>query len=428
MNRRQDVALIIGLFVAAIVVSTVFWAFLPAEFRENQSTDYLTQYEPVARAIIAGRGIVSADGRIATRYPPGFSVLLAGLFSLGDELRVTDEAMLAAFQLLCASLSVVLVYALARLIWSPGLALLPAAAWMTYPFFLWLTKQPNSELPFITVLYAGLYLFWRAALRGTGGPRAWALYLAAGLLTGAAMLIRPAAIGLSLIMALIILLFATRQLRWRARLGYGGLIILGSAVIVLPWEAAVYARSGQIIPLSTGGALSIQDGLTFLVAGEDYRREVDVPEDVAALMLNIHYRVKETRTMSGVASVIRDEAGRAPVAFAKLMIIKTARSWYGIDSRILETPTMLLQAVYLALILWGSVYVWRQGGALRRMIAGNWLIVLYFWAMTLLVVPLLRYMAPIMGLLMIALPGVYLSWAARRLPGASRPSSFSSDY
>ena len=130
-----------------------------------------------------------------------------------------------------------------------------------------------------------------------------------------------------------------------------------------------------------------------------------------------------------MAAVIRDEAGRAPVAFAKLMLIKMARSWYGIDSRIMEGPTIVLQTAYLALILWGSVYAWRQGGALRRMIAGNWLFVLYFWAMTITVVPLLRYMAPVMGLLMLALPGVYLSLVGRRrvsLAPRSRP--LPSDY
>ena len=145
----------------------------------------------VARAIAAGQGI-TLDGELATRYPPGFSILLAGVFRAGDALGLGDEAMLLAFRLLCAGLSVVLVYGLARLIWSPWLSLLPALAWMTYPFFLWLTKQPNSEVPFIPVLYAALYVFWRTVLRGTRGPRAWAFYLLAGMLVGAAMLIHLA--------------------------------------------------------------------------------------------------------------------------------------------------------------------------------------------------------------------------------------------
>ena len=350
---KRDWLLVLGLFVMTLLVSAAFWAVLPGEYRENQSSDYLLNYEPVARAIAAGQGITQ-DGAIAMRYPPGFAIVLAGTFRLGDALGVGDAAMLVALRLLCAGLSVVLVYGLARLVWSPGLALLPALAWMTYPFFLWLTKQPNSEVPFIPVLYAGIYLFWRAALRGYRGPRAWAHYLGAGALLGAAMLIRPAAIGLSLVAAIILMAVVIAPVR--SRLAYAALVILGSILVILPWEAAVYAETGEIIPLSSGGAMTIHDGLTFLAVPKEYRREVAVPADVADLMWTIHERRDETATTGGVLRVIAEEARAAPSAFAKLMGIKVVRSWYGIDSRILEMPTIALQLVYLALIGWGSVY------------------------------------------------------------------------
>ena len=43
------------------------------------------------------------------------------------------------------------------------------------------------------------------------------------------------------------------------------------------------------------------------------------------------------------------------------------------------------------------------------MVAGNWLIAAYFWAMTMTAVPLLRYMMPLMGPLFVALPAVHVS-------------------
>ncbi len=423
MSRSREFLLVVALFVATMIVSAMVWSLLPAEYRENQSTDYLNAYEPVARAIVAGQGI-TLDGEIATRYPPGFSILLAGVFRLADTVGATDETMLLAFRLICVGLAVVLVYGLARLVWSPRAALISALAWMTYPFSLWLAKQPNSEVPFVPVLYAALLLFWWALLRDRGGARNWALFLAAGVLTGVAMLIRPAAIGLSVIMALTILLFAVHGTALRTRLGYGTLVVLGSLLGALPWEAAVYTRTGEIIPLSTGGAATIHDGLTFLAVPKEYRREVNVPDDVAELMWTIHERRGETITTGGVFRVMAEEARAAPVAFGKLMLMKLARSWYGIDSRMLELPTLLIQGVYLIFIVWGTAYCWRQGGTLRRMIGGNWLIVGYFWGMTFLVVPLLRYMAPVMGLLMLALPGVYYSLAAwRKERTASRAAS-----
>lgn len=419
MSRRREMLLILAIFAGAAVVAFVFWSVLPGEFRKNQSTDYLLAYEPVARAIVAGQGI-TLDGEIAVRYPPGFSLLLAGVFRVAAALGAADETLLLAFRFVCVGLSAVLVYGLARLVWSPGMALIPALAWMTYPFFLWLAKQPNSEVPFVPVLYAAFFVFWWAMLRGRGGAGLWLLYLAAGVLAGAAMLIRPAAIGLSGVLAVVVVLFAARATPLRGRLGYGALIVAGSLLVTVPWVAAVYARTGDIIPLSSGGAATLHDGLTFLAVPKEYRREVAIPEDVAELMWAVHERRDETTTTAGALTVIGEEARAAPVAFAKLMVIKLARSWYGIDSRMLEMPTLLLQITYVILILWGSVYSWRRGGALRRMTGGNWLIVLYFWGMTFLVIPLLRYMVPVMGLLMLALPGVYLSLAERRQRIAAR--------
>ena len=75
--KRHDLAAGAALFALTLLIAGVFWALLPAEYRQNQSTDYTAHYEPVARAILAGRGIVDETGALATRYPPGFSLLLA---------------------------------------------------------------------------------------------------------------------------------------------------------------------------------------------------------------------------------------------------------------------------------------------------------------------------------------------------------------
>lgn len=425
MRRKHEFVLVLGLLVLTFFVSALFWSVLPAQFRENQSTDYLNHYEPVARSILAGQGIM-LDGEIATRYPPGFSVLLAGAFFISDRLGLGDDTTMLVFRLVSAGLSVVLVYGLARLIWSPRLSLIPAIAWLTYPFFLWSTKQPNSEVPFIPLLYAALFVFWLAVLRK---PHIWWLYLVAGLLAGATMLIRPAAIGLGVIMAGLALLPAGREMNFGRRVATAILILLGNILAILPWEAAVYTRSGEIVPLGSGGTITIQDGLTFLAVPKEYRREVNIPDDVYELMWDFHERRPEMLSTSGAVSVMLEEAQRKPVAFGKLMLIKLVRSWYGIDSRLFEFPTILLQVVYLGLILWGSIFALRRRGNMRRLIAGNWLIVLYFWGMTVIVIPLFRYMLPVMGLLMIALPGVYCSLQSRR--SSSRvPSqtSLKSDY
>ncbi len=418
MSKRREVLLILGLFLLTMIVAALFAAVLPAEYRQNQSTDYTFQYEPVARAILAGRGITGTEGTLATRYPPGFSALLAGTWALGGTVGMSEEAALLAFRLLCAGLSAVLLYGLARLVWRAEAALLVGLAWATYPFFLWIAKQPNSEVPFIPVFFGALLVVWLAVLRR---PRAWWLYLLAGMLAGAAMLIRPSALGLGVVMAVLIL-FLARPIRLPARLGFAALLLLGNLLAVIPWTTAVYRETGLIIPLSTGGEVSFKDGLTFLVAYKDYRQEVPVADDVAELMLTFQRRRTEMQSSGDVLVVVLDEARQDPGTFLKFTLIKAGRSWYGIDSRTFEGATLAIQAVYFALILWGNAYAFfsrraapgGDAGALRRMLAGNWLIVFYFWAMTITVVPLLRYMLPATGPLFIALPGVYYSLQAFR--------------
>lgn len=415
-SRRGDLWLGVGVFVVALLVSWVAWSLIPGDFQENQSTDYAGFYEPVARNIIGGLGI-TIDGEIATRYPPGFPVIVAGAFGAGDVLGVSDATALLWLRLLCTGLSAVLVFALARLVWPPVGALIAGLAWITYPFGLWLTKQPNSEIAFIPLLLGAVYLLWRALLKS---PRAWWLYLGSGLLLGAAMLVRPQGIGLGFVFALLVFLFA--RAGWPAKIGFAALILIGNLMLVGPWQAAINTPGSEYIPLSTGGNVSIKDGLTFLVVSKDYRREMDHNPELEALMTNIAVRRTEMKTTGAMVDVVLDEARQRPAMAAWFMGIKAVRSWYGTDSREFEGATMALQAMYLLLAVAGSWYAWRRGGDLRHLIAGNWLIVFYFWAMTIIVVPLLRYMLPSMSLLMIALPGVYYGLTdllRRRAPTAA---------
>ena len=130
----------------------------------------------------------------------------------------------------------------------PGLA--SSLLWMTYPFALWLTKQPNSEIPFLVVLYGGFYLFWYVLLRKS---RAWPLYFLSGLLAGFAMLIRPIAIGIVMVMSIILRVMG-REMTARFRLFLVAMLLLGNLVAIAPWEAWVYSTTGRIVMISTGGA------------------------------------------------------------------------------------------------------------------------------------------------------------------------------
>lgn len=392
------------------MITLLFWLVLPARYTVNENSDYWDHYEPVARSIVAGQGITSG-GQPTARTPPGYSLMLAAQFGLADLLKLDEGTVLSAFILICAGLLTVLIFLLARSAWGLWPALASAAAWATYPVALWLTKQPNKELPFMVVLYAGLALCWYAVL---GRRPGWLWCFAGGLLIGAAMMIHPIAIGMGLIMGAIVGLART-DVRRRARLIGAALVLLGNVVVVLPWEVWVYQRMQMVVLLDGGGGSnSIKDGLTFAVNLRGFRRPDLVPADVMELMRDVAARRSETESLSGIMALMREESQERPLAAAKLLGLKIVRSWYGTDSGRYETQIMLLQLPYLLLMLWGTWQAWRAGGPPRKLAVIVWITVLYFWGMSILVVSMLRYMLPAMGFLFVILAAWFVSVTGRR--------------
>jgi 4-amino-4-deoxy-L-arabinose transferase-like glycosyltransferase len=295
------------------------------------------------------------------------------------------------------------VFMLARSLWGSWLALASSLVWMTYPFALWLTKQPNSEIPFMVLFYGAFCLFWYSLIQRR---RAWPIYLLSGFLMGLAMLIRPIAIGVGFVMG-VILWLAANWLRPRSRLFLIMIMLLGNFAAVLPWEAWVYFKTGKVVPLCSNGPASLLDGLTFGVNTRGFRQGVDLPQDVLALMKKIQSRAAGLNSLGDVVSLMKEEMQTNPLAVAKLFIIKAARSWYATDSQRFETLIMLIQLPYLILVLWSSKLAWEEGGMKQQLIISSWLMILYFWAMTTVSTTLLRYMAPAMGLLFLILPALF---------------------
>jgi 4-amino-4-deoxy-L-arabinose transferase-like glycosyltransferase len=297
---------------------------------------------------------------------------------------------------------------MARRLWGDRVALVASIGWSVYPLTLWLSKQPNSELPFTALLFIAVALFFNALHKS---DEAWLRWLAAGALVGAAMLVRPIAILLPFVLCALIL-WRARSLSRSFRVAACGFLLAGTALLVVPWELWAYRRSGTFVLLSTGGVASMKDGFTFAVDHRDYRQGVAVPADVADFMRPI-FSERMTSVGDVVKAVARESRAR-PTAAIKLFLIKLARAWYGTDSQRMESPILLIQMVVLAILLAATVIAWREAAALRDAAICVWGILLYFWFMNLASLPLARYTAPAIGLLFVLLPGL----AARALRSA----------
>jgi 4-amino-4-deoxy-L-arabinose transferase-like glycosyltransferase len=391
-SQRSNLYLSVVVIALSIVTTTVFWAALPAQYATDDGTDFKQNYKPVAENIANGNGIV-LDGQPATKLPPAYPILLAAVFKICGWLGVRPETGAAAVNLMGMAAVAVLLFWLGRLMFGQLAGLLGATFWMTYPFALWLTKQPNSEIPFMVFLYGGLLLLYYLLFRRTR----WRLgYLLCGVVFGLAMLTRPIAIGIGLPLAIFVW-FASRKLNYRLRAVTLTVFLLGSVITVLPWEAWVYSKTGKVIPLSTSGVTNIREGLVFAVNDTPHRVEGGVPQDVEAVMSDMWQRREEMRSLGGIAAVSWSEFQDHPIAMTKLLFLKVARSWYGTDTRRNEKIILAVQLVYLGLVAWALRIAWTRGKEWRMPTVLIMSLVAYFWVMTVLVNSTFRYMLPATG-------------------------------
>lgn len=398
INRLERRWLALAVFSASLIVTLMFWAVMPAYFFDTGSTDYSCCYSVIARDLVAGRGVDFSIGNPGLGFPILIAVVLLVASPLGIPL---DNAMMVV-SLISMGMISTLVFMLAQLVWSTSRALVAALVWMTYPFGLWLTKQPNSEIPFLVFLYAGLYLVGRGVLTQ---PQRQSNFFVAGILFGMAMLIRPMAIGIGLLVGLVILLVSRAQpIRWRATAFL--VLLCGNLMLLLPWQVWLYSQTGEMVFASSFGISSIRGGLTFGIEHNNYRQPIDLPADVVALMQATSAARDQLHSMSGIAQFLGQELREHPQAVIKLGIIKATRSWYGTDSQRFEQLTLFIQSVYLVLAISGIGLAWRNYPAARPVLILFGLVVLYFWGMAILVLPILRIMVPAMGLLFVFLPGI----------------------
>ncbi len=372
----------------AVLVSVAVQAVLAGRLGQ-MGTDYEAFYAPVAHRIAAGQGVTDNTGAVATRYPPGFPLILAAAeaaaMPFGVPLSTAARWLnVLGYGLMCAG-----AYGLARRIWSVRAAILVAVLCATYPIAVFMNTYPSSEIWFTACLFAALAL-WHGGLSPERGAT-WRM-LGAGVSVGLAMLVRPIGVGVGVVLAALIWCALASAPPTR-RLWLGGVLLTGNALVVAPWQCYVLATSGKAILLSTAAVPGIRDGLTFGVRLKGYRRPLALPEDVRRLMNSIADEGSSLTTVGAIARTVGSLALQHPVAATKLLAIKAARSWYGTDSQSNETPIIVIQLLYLPLCAWALWRARRSESGVRVLGAALGWLAVYFWCATVAVLPVVRYSA-----------------------------------
>ena len=391
INRAWVLAMI---FIGSLLMEIMFVAISPSlPIPQRRVPDFTEYYGPVAQNIMDGKGFIAPSGQVVMRFPPGYPVILSALFTLANGIGIEHLQLLLIFNILTMSLTALVFYLICEFLFGARCGIIAVLFWITYPFNLLLVQYPYSETPFILLLYTALWLFIY------GLEKKESLMLASsGVVFGLAALIRPVGILLGLVAAVFVL-FA-KQSPLMKRILWSILLITGFLCSITPWEYYVYAVHGQIIPLSTGGPPSMIDGFTFAIKPALEGTQTAISNDVMTLMQRLAQKWN-AEPNTGLTESLLLEFSKDPTAFLKLLILKTHRSWYGTDSMRVEKLTLLIQAFYL---MFGTLGIWQAFTHNKKhVLILSFLIavVCYFWAMTIAVLSILRYMIPAMGIIIL---------------------------
>lgn len=403
METRRD-RIVLAVLTVAILVA--FWAVLPSRFQANQNFDYFCCYQAAAHNWIDGKGFIYSNGNFAARYPPGFSVALAGMFALGR--WIGEDLAVRILTAACAIASVLALYASGRAIGNIWTGRIAAVCLLTYPFFLWLFKQPNSELLFLPFVLWGFYGYLRIAT--ARGAVAWKWAALAGVCWGLSTLVRPISLLLPFALGGAVILFC-RHVVLSRRLLLAAVMVGSFVVTIFPWEVIARRELGRWILIANDDN-SFLEGMTFALPGGMQANPKPVDPEIFDMMLRAKANPTRLKSIGGFLNFMKDEAQANPRAVVKLIWLKATSTWYATHEGYFETANMVIQTAYLV-ICW--IGLWWMRRTKSAEVLGILTILGCFWFMTILVVPLLRYMVPPTSVMLLGMAFAVQKLAAKRL-------------
>lgn len=176
-------------------------------------------------------------------------------------------------------------------------------------------------------------------------------------------------------------------------------VLLAALITIFPWEYSLYREHHKIYALSTGGYPTLCDG--FVMNNKSYRGKVNLPNDVEALSDSFFkdYSAYEHQGKS-IVGFIKKQLSESPITVFKFYGIKAARAWYGTDSQLksVEFMDMLIMGTYLVFFAIGLWTYRKHNMAILILFA---ILIFYYWAITTITFSILRYMIPVLPIILI---------------------------
>ncbi len=254
----------VAVFLLSLAVRLAFVTAFPGEPLETDAIDYDT----IGWNLAQGYGYTNETGEPTAFRPPGYPLLLAGVYyAVGHDLNWVRRVQALLGAALCA-----LVCLTARRLFDDGSAKLAGLLCALYPPLIIPTSAILSEVLFM--FWLGLAIYVVISTKGLG----W--MFASGLFLGMALMTRP-----------ILVFFLPCLIGWLLLVRKPGALVSSAAVlgglllVALPWTIRNYAHFGEFVPLTTHGGLALfncyvlpPQGFGFNageLAGEEYTQLTD---------------------------------------------------------------------------------------------------------------------------------------------------------
>ncbi len=358
------------------------------------------EYFSLARSLAAGHGFVYDEHMRAASFEPfgrapGYPAFLA-LIGAGRAVVDTVPAVVKVAQAIIGGVGVVLVGLLAGQLAGRRAAIAAATLAAVYPPLVWISAYGFSEAIFWPVGLAAAWVYDRALARRTDSPFFAA---AAGLITGAGILTRPA-----------LLLFVPLAVGWlllRRRVVAAAIMIAAVAMVVTPWTVRNYFHHGRFLLVASDGGVTFWTGNHPMAIGEGDMAAVPALGMANRALREAHPGLSEEEMepiyyREALAWIQAHPLDWVALEARKLfyLFVPIGPS-YTLHSRLYYVASVISYGAVLALTIAGLV---RLRGRVGRT-PGLWLLAASAVAMCLVFFPQERFRIPILDPALVVLAG-----------------------
>jgi 4-amino-4-deoxy-L-arabinose transferase-like glycosyltransferase len=422
------------LFAALVVNAAIVLVGLPNVSRSltlTYSMNFGDLYDLIAKNLELGNGYrVDANMGLTMLREPGYPLVLAAVFKLFGYGIQTARATCV---LLTFGSALILLRLTRKITGDSTIALSGALIFLLYPGVLVAETRAGIESPFIFAVLLFMLALYSALEKGS----LWH-YGAAGLLLGAAVLVRSQALLFPLLL-LVYLLFMSKNSGERVKVVLRIAVLgLGAVIVMSPWIIRNYELVHKLIPSATVAGVATQEGLYtcenastgepfYLQQTEAGQERVRVARELGRPFVGPYYQLfytpqDEVAFNQALLSKVSAEYRSDPELLAGCAAKNLSFNFWFLG----KTPrTTLLnvisQAPLLGLALAGVVILWKR--TLLRKAGIVLLYVLYVPAVQAPIIAHARHSVMIVPFLaMLAAVSLVSAWRALRMKSSGAPS------